>query len=284
MIFKAINFKGRNIPKNFFHKTSSNRQLFILCEMCTVNMKIRTTLEMNSMYLKSLEILRNKDIDLNSYPFSIPAIKNLKSISFRSNITFFVGENGSGKSTLLEAIAYQCGFNTAGGGKNNNFHVDASDAALGEYIRLSWMPKVTNGFFLRAETFYHFASYLDTIPESLPYYGGRSLHKQSHGEAFLSLLTNRFGKKAIYLLDEPEAALSPARQLTLLRIIKDLENDAQFIISTHSPILLGYPNAQILNFDEHPLKEVKYEETMHYIITRRFLENRKKVLSELFND
>jgi predicted ATPase len=284
MIFKAINFKGRNIPKNFFHKTSSNRQLFILCETCTVNMKIRTTLEMNSMYLKSLEILRNKDIDLNSYPFSIPAIKNLKSISFRSNITFFVGENGSGKSTLLEAIAYQCGFNTAGGGKNNNFHVDASDAALGEYIRLSWMPKVTNGFFLRAETFYHFASYLDTIPESLPYYGGRSLHKQSHGEAFLSLLTNRFGKKAIYLLDEPEAALSPARQLTLLRIIKDLENDAQFIISTHSPILLGYPNAQILNFDEHPLKEVKYEETMHYIITRRFLENRKKVLSELFND
>lgn len=236
------------------------------------------------MYLKSLEILRNKDIDLNSYPFSIPAIKNLKSISFRSNITFFVGENGSGKSTLLEAIAYQCGFNTAGGGKNNNFHVDASDAALGEYIRLSWMPKVTNGFFLRAETFYHFASYLDTIPESLPYYGGRSLLKQSHGEAFLSLLTNRFGKKAIYLLDEPEAALSPARQLTLLRIIKDLENDAQFIISTHSPILLGYPNAQILNFDEHPLKEVKYEETMHYIITRRFLENRKKVLSELFND
>lgn len=284
MIFKAINFKGRNIPKNFFHKTLSNRQLFILCETCTVNMKIRTTLEMNSMYLKSLEILRNKDIDLNSYPFSIPAIKNLKSISFRSNITFFVGENGSGKSTLLEAIAYQCGFNTAGGGKNNNFHVDASDAALGEYIRLSWMPKVTNGFFLRAETFYHFASYLDTIPESLPYYGGRSLHKQSHGEAFLSLLTNRFGKKAIYLLDEPEAALSPARQLTLLRIIKDLENDAQFIISTHSPILLGYPNAQILNFDEHPLKEVKYEETMHYIITRRFLENRKKVLSELFND
>lgn len=284
MIFKAINFKGRNIPKNFFHKTSSNRQLFILCETCTVNKKIRTTLEMNSMYLKSLEILRNKDIDLNSYPFSIPAIKNLKSISFRSNITFFVGENGSGKSTLLEAIAYQCGFNTAGGGKNNNFHVDASDAALGEYIRLSWMPKVTNGFFLRAETFYHFASYLDTIPESLPYYGGRSLHKQSHGEAFLSLLTNRFGKKAIYLLDEPEAALSPARQLTLLRIIKDLENDAQFIISTHSPILLGYPNAQILNFDEHPLKEVKYEETMHYIITRRFLENRKKVLSELFND
>ncbi len=284
MTFKAINFKGRNIPKNFSHKTSSNRQLFILCETCTVNMKIRTTLEMNSMYLKSLEILRNKDIDLNSYPFSIPAIKNLKSISFRSNITFFVGENGSGKSTLLEAIAYQCGFNTAGGGKNNNFHVDASDAALGEYIRLSWMPKVTNGFFLRAETFYHFASYLDTIPESLPYYGGRSLHKQSHGEAFLSLLTNRFGKKAIYLLDEPEAALSPARQLTLLRIIKDLENDAQFIISTHSPILLGYPNAQILNFDEHPLKEVKYEETMHYIITRRFLENRKKVLSELFND
>jgi predicted ATPase len=146
------------------------------------------------------------------------------------------------------------------------------------------MPRVTNGFFLRAENFYHFASHLDTVPESLPYYGGRSLHKQSHGEAFLSLFTHRFGKKAIYLLDEPEAALSPARQMALLRIIKDLENEAQFIIATHSPILLGYPNAQILNFDVQPVGEIRYEETLHYIITRRFLENRKTVLKELFSD
>lgn len=236
------------------------------------------------MFLRNLELLKKTSINYNSYPFSIHSIKNLESIEFNSNVTFFVGENGSGKSTILEAIAYQCGFNSAGGGKNNSYEVDASQSILGEYIRLSWMPKITNGFFLRAETFYHFASHLDTMPESLQYYGGRSLHEQSHGEAFLSLFNHRFGKKAIYLLDEPEAALSPARQLALLRIIKDLENEAQFIIATHSPILLGYPDAQILNFDEQPIEEIRYEDTLHYIITRRFLENRKSVLNELFND
>ncbi|MNC26767.1 hypothetical protein D3C81_1915870 [compost metagenome] len=110
------------------------------------------------------------------------------------------------------------------------------------------------------------------------------MHEQSHGEAFLSLFKNRFGKKAIYLLDEPEAALSPARQLSLLRIIKDLEKEAQFIIATHSPILLGYPDAQILNFDSQPVGEIQYEDTLHYILTRRFLENRKAVLRELFSD
>lgn len=236
------------------------------------------------MYLRSLEMLRNENTDLTAYPFSIPVLKDLQSIAFRSNVTFFVGENGSGKSTILEAIAYQCGFNTAGGGRNNTYDVDSAHAALGNFIRLSWMPKVTNGFFMRAETFYHFASYLDTMPESLPYYGGRSLHQQSHGEAFLSLFHHRFGKKAIYLLDEPEAALSPARQLALLRIIKDLEKEAQFIIATHSPILLGYPDAQILDFDALPLRETRYEDTVHYIVTRRFLENRKRVLEELFHD
>ena len=199
-------------------------------------------------------------------------------------IAFLVGENGSGKSTLLEAIAYQCGFNTAGGGRNNTYEVDAAHSALGDHIRLSWLPKITNGFFLRAETFYHFASHLDTMPESLRYYGGQSLHKQSHGEAFLSLFNNRFGKKALYLLDEPEAALSPARQLSLMRIIKDLDKEAQFIIATHSPILLGYPDAQILNFDSQPASEIRYEDTLHYIITRQFLENRKAVLRELFSD
>ncbi|UFJ40718.1 AAA family ATPase [Brevibacillus humidisoli] len=236
------------------------------------------------MYLRSLEILRDEQTDLDRYPFSIPAVKRLDRLSFRSNVTFFVGENGSGKSTLLEAIAYQCGFHTAGGGRNNYYDVDSSHAALGEHIRLSWLPKITNGFFMRAETFYHFASHLDTLGgDSLRFYGGRSLHEQSHGEAFLALFRHRFGKKAIYLLDEPEAALSPARQLALLQTIKELENNAQFIIATHSPILLGYPNAQLLNFDVQPVQEIRYEETMHYILTRRFLENRKTVLRELFD-
>ncbi|MBN2980399.1 AAA family ATPase [Cohnella algarum] len=236
------------------------------------------------MYLKSLQLLRSDRFSRDEYPFTIPAVKALETLSFRANVTFFVGENGSGKSTLLEAIAYQCGFNTAGGGRNNAYEVEASHSALGEHIRLSWLPKVTNGFFMRAETFYHFASHLDTMPQSLGYYGGRSLHEQSHGEAFLSLFANRFGKKAIYLLDEPEAALSPARQLALLHIIKDLEKEAQFIIATHSPILLGYPNAQILDFDALPIQEIRYEDTLHYVITRRFLENRDAVLKELFEE
>ncbi|MFE5321927.1 AAA family ATPase [Paenibacillus sp. NPDC056579] len=236
------------------------------------------------MFLRSVSILRDQFPDVRKYPFSIPALRDAEKIAFNGNVTFFVGENGSGKSTILEAIAYQCGFNTAGGGRNNSYEVDASRSSLGDYIRLSWMPKITNGFFLRAETFYHFASHLDEIPDSLQYYGGKSLHKQSHGEAFLSLFQHRFGKKAIYLLDEPEAALSPARQLALMRIMKDLEKEAQFIVATHSPLLLGYPNAQIVNFDTAPIGEIAYEDTLHYIVTRRFLENRKAVLEELFRD
>ncbi|MEF3303292.1 AAA family ATPase [Paenibacillus sp. GYB003] len=236
------------------------------------------------MFLRKLELIKSAVGNPDRYPFSIPALRALDSISFRTNVSFFVGENGSGKSTLLEAIAYQCGFNTAGGGRNNHYKVEASHSSLGDAIRLSWLPKITNGFFLRAETFYHFATHIDSMPGSLRYYGGKSLHEQSHGEAFLSLFTHRFGKKAIYLLDEPEAALSPARQLALLRIIKDLDREAQFVIATHSPILLGYPDAQILNFDAHPISEIGYEDTLHYAVTRRFLENRQSVLKELFSD
>lgn len=236
------------------------------------------------MFLRSLSVIGAGEANREGYPFDIPAIRGLVSLAFESNVTFFVGENGSGKSTLLEAIAYQCGFNQAGGSRNNLYEVEAAGSALGDAIRLSWMPKVTNGFFLRAETFYHFASHLDTMPESLGAYGGRSLHRQSHGEAFLSLFKHRFGRRAVYLLDEPEAALSPARQLALMRIIKDLEKDAQFIVATHSPILLGYPGARILSFDEAPIREVRYEDTLHYIVTKRFLENRDKVLDELFDD
>lgn len=136
-------------------------------------------------------------------------------LDLTKRVTFFVGENGSGKSTLLEGIADLCGFNPAGGGRNNTYDVDASESALSEHLRLSWMPKVTNGFFLRAESFYHFASHIDQLGgNALNSYGGKSLHQQSHGESFLSLFLNRFQGKAIYLLDEPEAALSPQRQLT----------------------------------------------------------------------
>lgn len=216
--------------------------------------------------------------------FSIPAIKSLEQIEFKSRVTFFVGENGSGKSTLLEAIAAQCGFNTAGGGRNNLYEVHAAKSDLADHIRLAWMPKVTNGFFLRAESFYHFASHLDEVDDTgFRAYGGRSLHQQSHGESFLSLFMNRFNGKALYLLDEPEAALSPARQLAFLRILHDLTDsgDAQFIIATHSPILMGYPDAVILSFDDSQIKDVAYEMTDHYLITKYFMQHREKVLADL---
>jgi predicted ATPase len=237
------------------------------------------------MYLHQLYKLSERIDSPHEYPFNIPSVKSLDTLRFRKNVTFFVGENGSGKSTLLEAIAYQCGFNTAGGSRNNSYELAASEAKLGNYIRLSWMPKINSGFFLRAESFYQFATHIDEIAKEHPSiyqnYGGKSLHEQSHGESFLSLFTNRFGQKGIYLLDEPEAALSPARQLAFISIIHELQKNAQLIIATHSPILLGYPDADIYNFDTQPIELTHYEDTSHYQITRRFLENRKKYLQEL---
>lgn len=214
------------------------------------------------MYLREVELRRGLVPDATRYPFSIPALRSMEQVTLRGSVTFLVGENGSGKSTLLEGIAHQCGFAIAGGGRNNRFEVESSESALGPYLRLRWLPKMTQGFYLRAETFYHFATYLDRLEEESPGalapYGGRSLHAQSHGESFLALFTNRFGRQAIYLLDEPEAALSP--------------------------ILLGYPGAQILTFDTDPVSEISYEETDHYQVTRGFLERRASVLAELFRE
>lgn len=242
---------------------------------------------MIKIFLKRIELQHELIPSYDDYPFSIPAIKNLKELHFDKQVTFFVGENGSGKSTLLEAIAYQCEFNTAGGGRNNYFDLPQSESALGEYIRLAWLPKVTKGFFLRAESFYNFASHIDEIG-IYDAYGGRSLHQQSHGESFLSLFTNRFkGKdRAIYLLDEPEAALSPQRQLSFLKLLHDLTSsgNSQFIIATHSPILLGYPNATIYSFDNDQIQEIDYEMTDHYQITKYFLQNREKFLQEILGN
>ncbi|MEG6616115.1 AAA family ATPase [Peptococcaceae bacterium 1198_IL3148] len=235
--------------------------------------------------LKKIELQHEQIPSFNKYPFSIPAIKNLHQLEFNNQVTFFVGENGTGKSTLLEAIADRCGFNTAGGGRNNYYDVHAAESALGEYVRLSWLPKLTKGFFLRAETFYNFASHIDTVGY-YDAYGGRSLHQQSHGESFLALFANRFKGKAIYLLDEPEAALSPQRQLAFLRILHKLvlSGDSQFIIATHSPILMGYPNATIFSFDNGTIKEIDYEMTDHYQITKYFLQNRESFLQKILGD
>jgi len=239
------------------------------------------------MFLKKITLLEKDIPSFDGYPFSIPSIKSLEEINLEKDVTFFVGENGSGKSTLLEAIADKCDFNTAGGGRNNTYDVYAAESELANYIRLSWLPKITNGFFLRAETFYHFATHIDEMDnDGFNSYGGRSLHEQSHGESFFSLFLHRFKGKAIYLLDEPEAALSPAKQLSFLRVIHDLvsEGNVQFIIATHSPILLGYPDADILSFDNGHISKTDYEMTDHYKLTKYFLQHREKFLSDLFSD
>lgn len=213
----------------------------------------------------------------------------MEELNLDAAVTFFVGENGAGKSTLLEAIAENIGFNPAGGSTQNfrAYEVHKSDSALGDYVKLSWWPKVTNGFFLRAETFYQFASHIDEVDlTGYKAYGGKSLHHQSHGESFFSLFQHRFNGNAIYLLDEPEAALSPMRQLAFLTLIHDLvkEENVQFIIATHSPILLGYPDAVIYQFDERGIEQVTYEQTEHYQVTSYFLQHRDKMLKELFEE
>lgn len=235
--------------------------------------------------LKRIELLHENVPSYTEYPFSIPSIRNFTHMDIENKVTFFVGENGSGKSTMLEAIADKCEFNTAGGGRNNFYDSYAADSLLSKYIRLSWLPKITKGFFLRAESFYNFASHIDEV-KAFEAYGGRSLHQQSHGESFMSLFENRFKGKAIYLLDEPEAALSPQRQLAFIKIMHELvlQGDSQFIIATHSPIILGYPNATIFSFDGGKIKEIDYEMTDHYQITKYFLNNRDKFLRELLEE
>ncbi|MEL4305818.1 AAA family ATPase [Methanococcoides sp. LMO-2] len=239
------------------------------------------------MFLRTISLRDSTETDSSSYPFTIPVIRNFRELELTGNVTFFVGENGSGKSTMLEAIAHQAGFNTAGGSRNNLYDVHRSGSVFGENLRFSWMPKVTEGFFLRSETFYDFASHIDELQKidgrAYDAYGGKSLHEQSHGESFLSLFNNRF-RNGLYLLDEPEAALSPLRQLSLLKIIHDMESSgrAQFIIATHSPILLGYPNFRILDFDGDRITEVEYEDTDHYNITKDFLNARERYFRELF--
>jgi predicted ATPase len=232
-------------------------------------------------FLHRLESLPEK-FDQTRFPFNLPAFSNGIDLRFQTAVTLFVGENGSGKSTLLEAVAECCGFNPEGGNRDHHRAVFADRSELAQALRLSWLPKVTEGFFLRAESFYNFATYIEQVSD-LRAYGGRSLHAQSHGESFLSLFTNRF-EQGIYILDEPEAALSPQRQLSFLRIVHDLASPghAQFLIATHSPILLAYPGAVIFDLDGDTIEPIRYEETKHYLITRDFLTSPERFFKHLF--
>ncbi|BBH22919.1 ABC transporter ATP-binding protein [Paenibacillus baekrokdamisoli] len=228
--------------------------------------------------------------DRSEFPFNIEPLQKLNEYTFTSNVTFFMGDNGSGKSTLLEAIGASCGFSIVGG-RDLVIRKEKDDDSLSSIMRLSWLPKVTNGFYFRAETFDTFANYIDELARdvgSSAYrpYGGKSLNEVSHGQGFLTFFTNRFASKGIYILDEPESALSPQNQLAFLRIIWELEQEgqAQFIIATHSPILLAYPGAKLLHFSERNISEIEYEATDHYNLTRDFLNNRERYFRTLFVD
>jgi predicted ATPase len=239
--------------------------------------------------LKKLTLLRERVQDWQAYPFSVAAIRELKALVFRSRICFFAGENGTGKSTLLEAIAAHYGFGPEGG--NRNFRNDSTESnhsidPLVKAVRLSFDKRTGIGFFLRAESFFNTASHIDQVGVSEGY-GGRSLHTRSHGETFFTVLDLKFRRNGLFLLDEPEAALSPQRQLSFLVLIHDVLRkfkDAQFIISTHSPVLLAYPKAQILSFDEGRVHEVDYEQTGSFQVAHRFLNHREEFLKELFAD
>ncbi len=226
-------------------------------------------------------------LDSGSYLNKLPIIKYLSregGLSFSSNVTFFVGENGTGKSTLLEAIAVAYGFNAEGGTKNFRFSTKNTHSELCKHLTLIKHDYARDGFFLRAESLYNLATNIEQT-EVVDSYGGISLHDQSHGESFLSIVQNRFGGNGLYILDEPEAALSPQKLLTLMTQINELvKRDSQFIIATHSPILMAFPEAEILEFSEKGIESVDYKDTDHYQITKRFLDAPELMLNYLFGD
>jgi predicted ATPase len=239
-----------------------------------------------------VELLRERVKDPDRYPYALPALRGLETLAFHPKVTFLIGENGSGKSTLLEAIAIAWGLNPEGGSRNFNFATRASHSPLGEWVRLARPPSTPrDSYFLRAESFFNVATEIERLdrdgwaPPIIGAYGGRSLHEQSHGESFFALLQNRFGENGLYLMDEPEAALSPTRQIQFLGLLHDYVQDGcQFVIATHSPIILAYPEAVIYQLDDSGTREVAYADTEHYRVTRGFLSNPRRTLAVIFGE
>ena len=238
--------------------------------------------------------------DAEALPWRLPSFRGLSELEFHAPVVFFVGENGTGKSMLLEGIAQACGYDLTSGSRDTVVGEAKPRSPLAGALRLVWHRTTHRGFFFRAESFFHFASYLDTLKTDLERieeetgrplgshqvheaYGGRSLHTRSHGEAFWELFTNRFRTQGLYLMDEPEAALSPLRQLAFLALLRKMveEDGSQFLISTHSPILLACPEAQIFSLDLSPMQEIDYEETECFTIVRGFLHDRQGYLKRL---
>jgi predicted ATPase len=234
-------------------------------------------------YLLHMELLRDRVPSFDDFPYCLPALRSLDCLAFHPKVTFLVGENGMGKSTLLEALALSVGLNPEGGSRNFNFATRASHTDLEGCLRVAKYVLPRDSYFLRAETFYNVATEIERLGVSGGY-GERSLHEQSHGESFFALFQHRFRGDGLYLMDEPEAALSPTRQLEFLSILHDYcTKGAQFVIATHSPIVMAYPDARIYSLSKEGIREVLYQETEHYLITRGFLANPQRTLTELFS-
>jgi predicted ATPase len=241
-------------------------------------------------YVLALKLKRDKVPSFDFYPYSLPAIRHLESLELHPAVTFLVGENGSGKSTLLEAIAVGAGFNAEGGTKNFRFDTRRSHSPLRECITLvKSARRARDGFFLRAESFFNVATEIEHLdaepafgPPIIDSYGGRSLHEQSHGESFFALMNNRFGGGGFYVLDEPEAALSPTRMLAMIARMHELVGKkSQFVVATHSPILMAYPNAWIYQIGKGGLERVKLEDTEHYVVAKRIMADPHGQISKL---
>ncbi|MDB5452667.1 MAG: ATPase [Caulobacteraceae bacterium] len=236
-------------------------------------------------YWLSARFERRDGWDESVYPFNLPVVRDLRELTFHPKVTFLVGENGSGNSTLIEALAVAWGFNAEGGSRNFNFDTRTSHSALHEFVRpVRSTKRARDGFFLRAESHFNVSTQIDAlgVVES---YGGISLHEQSHGESFFALLEHRFRGNGLYILDEPEAALSPSRQLSFLARLHQLVGQkSQFIIATHSPIILGYPDAWIYETSADGLRRVAYEDTDHFQVTRSFLNRRELFLETMLAD
>lgn len=243
-------------------------------------------------YINTVQLDRER-VSSNKYPFDIPGIQNLSRLDFHPKVTYLIGENGMGKSTLIEGIAVGLGFNAEGGSRNFNFDTQLSHSDLHNYLKFSkGVHRMKDGFFLRGESFYNVASQIDELDKEpmagaaiIDSYGGKSLHEQSHGESFWALLTHRFGGSGLYILDEPESALSITRQMAMLTQMDHLiKRRSQFIIATHSPIVLAYPDSTIYQMTVDGIQKVSYKETDTYQLYKGFLDNPDQMTAILMNE
>ncbi|WP_316975815.1 AAA family ATPase [Shumkonia mesophila] len=246
---------------------------------------------LNAPFLRRLSVVEER-VEKDSFPFNrLPYLARPDfSLGFSRRVTFLVGENGAGKSTLLEAIAALCDF-PAGGGSQDHWRIENEDPSANRLIqalRPEWLPRVRSGFYLRAESFFNLAAYIDDVGDIDGLYGGRKMHAQSHGESVLALLAHRLRSmgRGIILMDEPEAALSPSSQMAFLGLLREWDRlgTVQVIVATHSPIIMCYPDATLFWFDGQGIAETTAEQTEHYRITKAFLSNPPRYLAEIFDE